>query len=91
MAKAAKTKEFVSKQGNKYMFQKARPGVWLEMMDTAHEGGQLSRVALYQGVLDTVVVTPSGLKMDDFEEEGRGGYAELEEVTKAAITFQQGK
>lgn len=84
-----KTMEYKSKQGNKFMFQKVTPSKWLDILDESDSGGTRSRAKLYPAVLENVVVQPSGLKPDDFEEEGRGGFYELDEVVGAAIRFQQ--
>lgn len=79
------TKEFTSKSGEKYMFQKVRPADWLDILDEVEEEKKGKRRRLYGAALEHVVVQPS-MKLEDFED-----YAELEEVVTAAIRFQQGK
>ncbi|MEK4131989.1 hypothetical protein NYE67_20455 [Solibacillus sp. FSL W8-0474] len=83
-------KEFTSEIGNKYTFQKVKSSAWLDIMDEVEANSDKSRRHLYPAVLENVVVQPK-LKVDDFDEDGRGGYAELEEVVTAAIRFQRGK
>jgi len=80
-----KTKEFESKEGNKYTFQTVLPSVWVRVQDriTNKHGLLLNELAMPE-MLDKVVVQPSGLKMDDFE-----SWAELEEVTAEAFSFQR--
>lgn len=80
-----KTKEFESKEGNKYTFQTVLPSVWARVQDriTNKHGVLLSELAMPE-MLDKVVVQPPGLKMDDFE-----SWAELEEVTTEAFSFQR--
>jgi hypothetical protein len=90
-AKNTRQKNYTSKSGNEYVFQKVLPSVWLEAMDDVVENGQPKRALLYPMILQNVVVVPGGLKVDDFETNGRNGYPELEEVAKAALSFQQGK
>lgn len=82
-------KEFKSEFGNKYAFQKVKSSAWLDIMDEV-EAADGARGKLYPAVLENVVVQPK-LDVDDFDEDGRGGYAELEEVVTAAIRFQRGK
>lgn len=81
---AAKVKEFTSKNGNKYTFQKVLPSAWLDIVDRTQASEGKNR-AMYGEVLENIVVQPQ-MKIDDFED-----FAELEEVVKAAIRFQQGK
>jgi hypothetical protein len=85
MAFKPKTKEFKSKNGNKYTFQTVLPSKWAEIADgiTDQHGKMLNAKAM-PAMLENVVVQPSGLTMDDFEE-----WAELEEVVLAAYRFQQ--
>jgi len=82
-----KTEEYVSQSGNKYVFQSVFPSKWAQIVDqiTDKHGKVLNSKAM-PAMLEHVVVEPSGLKMDDFEE-----WAELEEVTQAAFLFQQGR
>lgn len=91
-AKATKerTKEFTSKDGNVYTFQRVKPSKWMEILDQSDDGvGRRNRVRYATLVLENVVAIPGGLTPDSFEEDGRGGYAELDEVVGAAIRFQQ--
>ena len=85
-----KTKEYTSKQSNKYTFQKVNPAAWLDILDEAEASGRLKRSAMYPAVLENIVVQPK-LTVDDFENEPYGGYAELEAVITEAVRFQQGK
>lgn len=89
MAFKPKTQEYTSSEGgNQYTFQTVLPSVWAKVEDriTNKNGGLLVSVAMPE-MLEKVIVSPSGLKMDDFE-----SWAELEEVTMAAYKFQrQGK
>jgi hypothetical protein len=80
----AQTKEYTSKAGNKYTFQKVTPRAWIRKLDEIDQKGK-SREALTEAVLENIVVTPKKT-IDDFED-----YAELEEVTVEAMRFQQGK
>lgn len=90
--KKSRTKEFVSKYGNKFTFQRVLPSQWLDIMDDCNETGVINRAKLYKAIFENVVVTPSGLKVDDFELlEPYQGYGEMEEVAKEALKFQQGK
>lgn len=98
VANNPRTKEFVSEQGNTYIFQRVTPSKWLKILDESEAGGTRSRTKLYPAILGNVVVQPGGLSVDDFDkevyEEGepvRGGFSELDEVVTAAIRFQQGK
>lgn len=79
-------KEFTSKSGKKYTFQKVAPVAWLDVLDEVEDGekkGQRRR--LYGKVLENVVVQPK-MTMEEFED-----FAEMDEVVTAAIRFQQGK
>jgi transcriptional regulatory protein LevR len=80
----AQTKEYTSKAGNKYTFQKVAPRAWIRKLDEIDQKGK-SREALTEAVLENIVVNPKKT-IDDFED-----YAELEEVTVEAMRFQQGK
>ena len=80
-----KTMEFKSQAGNSYTFQKVSPSEWMRILDNAERTGTIRRSDMFPDVLEHVVVQPSKT-VDDFEE-----YAELDEVVKAAIRFQQGK
>ena len=79
------TDEFESKSCKKYIFQKAKPIQWLELMDDCEVNGQMRRSLMYPMVLENVVVQPQ-LKADDFDD-----MAELDEVVTAAIRFQSNK
>lgn len=83
---ANKIKEFTSKTGKKYTFQKVSPSQWAEMLDNGEIMGRIKRTIFYPSVLESVVVQPPNMKMDDFEE-----YEEMDEVVTAAIRFQSGK
>lgn len=86
MAQDKNLKDFTSKSGKQYKFQKVAPVEWLDILDEVEDGekkGQRRR--LYGAVTENVVVQPK-LKLDEFED-----YAELDEVVTAAIKFQQGK
>lgn len=79
-------KEFTSKSGTVYTFQKVPPIAWLDILDEVEDGekkGQRRR--LYGNVLENVVVKPK-MEMQDFAD-----FAEMDEVVTAAIKFQQGK
>lgn len=79
-------KEFTSKQGGKYTFQKVAPVAWLDVLDEVEDGekkGQRRR--LYGSVLEHVVVQPKKT-MEEFDD-----FAEMDEVVTSAIRFQQGK
>jgi hypothetical protein len=89
--KAEKIKNFTSTYGNNYVFQKVKPSKWLEIIDNTGNGVKRIRSLFYPAILENVVVQPSSMNVDDFEEEGRGDYAELEEVIDAALRFQQGE
>lgn len=84
-------KSFTSTFGNTYMFQKVLPSKWLEIIDSTGNGVKRIRALFYPAILENVVVQPSMMKVDDFAEEDRGDYAELEEVIDAALRFQQGE
>lgn len=80
-----KTKEFTSGTGKKYTFQTVLPSKWANIVDTiTDKHGKLLNAKAMPSMLDHVIVQPSGLKMDDFEE-----WSELEEVTTEAFRFQQ--
>lgn len=79
------TKEFVSKSGEKYMFQKVAPADWLDILDDVEAEAKGKRRRLYSAALEFVVVSPT-MKIEDFTD-----YAEMDEVVTAAIRFQQGK
>ena len=84
--KKPKQKEFTTKKGNKYTFQSVPNSKYLEIMDDSvvKDNGQPSISILYPKMLEHVVVQPSGLKVDDFDD-----FAELREVCEAALNFQQ--
>ncbi len=86
MAFKPKTKEYISLEGNnQYTFQTVLPSVWAKIEDKiTDKGGKLLLSVAMPEMLDKVVVTPSGLQLDDFE-----SWAELEEVTMAAYKFQR--
>lgn len=86
MAFKPKTKEYTSLEGkNQYTFQTVLPSVWAKIEDKiTDKGGKLLLSVAMPEMLDKVVVTPSGLQLDDFE-----SWAELEEVTMAAYKFQR--
>lgn len=86
-----KTKDFTSAAGNKFVFQRVAPSKWLDVLDQADAGGVRSRSKLYPAVLESVIVQPAGLGVDDFEQEPYNGFGELDEVVTQAIRFQQGK
>lgn len=82
--KAPKQKEFTSTQGNKYMFQAVRPSIWMGIADEiTNDTGKLLHAKAMPALLEHVVVQPSGLTPDDFDE-----WSELNEVTAAAFQFQ---
>lgn len=87
----AKQMDFESEQGNKYTFQRVKPSKWLEILDKSDAGGTRNRTVFYKEVLSNVVAIPTALSIDDFDEDGRGGNAELDEVVVAAARFQQNK
>jgi ABC-type branched-subunit amino acid transport system ATPase component len=79
-------KEFTSKSGVKYTFQKVAPVDWLDILDDVEAGekkGQRRR--LYGAVMENVVVAPK-MELQDFDD-----FAEMDEVVTSAIRFQQGK
>ncbi len=80
-----KTKEFTSKQGNTYTFQKVDPVPWMDIMDSMEANKEQPRRTLYPKVMENIVVQPQ-MKLEEFED-----YAEMEEVITAALRFQQGK
>lgn len=83
MAYTPKTKEFTSKEGNKYTFQTVMNSKQAEILDQGTDaGGKILNAKMMPLMLEHVVVAPSGLKMDDFET-----WKELDEVTSAAFTF----
>lgn len=80
-----KQEEFTSESGNKYTLQSVLPSKWAEVVDRiTDKHGKLLNAKAMPEMLEHVVVVPSGLKMDDFED-----WQELEEVTTAAYRFQQ--
>jgi hypothetical protein len=84
MAFNMKTDEFTTELGNKYTFQTVLPSKWAQIVDRiTDKNGKLLNSKAMPEVLDSVVVEPAGLKMDDFED-----WEELEEVTMAAFRFQ---
>lgn len=85
MSNTKKTKEFTSKAGTKYTFQKVAPAQWLDILDESEASGRIKRSAMYPAVLENVVVQPK-VTVNDFED-----YSELDEVVTEAIRFQQGK
>ena len=85
MAFKPKQKQYKSDAGNEYTFQTVLPSVWARTLDTiSDKNGKLLNEKAMTAMLDKVVVQPQGLKMDDFET-----WSELEEVTQAALMFQQ--
>lgn len=78
-------KEFTSKSGAKYVFQKVAPVDWLDILDEVESEKKGQRRRLYGQVFENIVVQPK-LELTDFED-----YAEMDEVATAAIRFQQGK
>ena len=87
-----KHKDFESKFGNKYKFQRVGAAHWLDIMDDAEDEntGRPKRSKLYPVILEHIVVSPT-MTLEDFDKEGYGGTGELEEVVSAATRFQQGK
>lgn len=88
MAYTPKTKEYISKAGNKYTFQTVMNSTQAVIWDngTGPEG-QILNAKMMPLLLEHIVVEPSGLTMDDF-----GDWTELTEVTNEALTFlQKGK
>lgn len=88
--KGQKQKEFTSSFGNKFVLQRVGAAQWLDIMDDAEVNGVPKRKKLYPALLENVVVQPQ-LKLEDFDSEEYNGTAELEEVAKEALRFQQGK
>lgn len=85
MAFKPKQKQYKSDAGNEYTLQTVLPSVWARTLDTiSDKNGKLLNEKAMTAMLDKVVVQPQGLKMDDFET-----WSELEEVTQAALMFQQ--
>lgn len=85
MAFTPKTKDFPSKAGNKYKFQTVTNSVQATIWDEGQSpGGQILNAKMMPLMLEHIVVEPAGLTMDDFED-----WAELSEVTNAALTFLQ--
>lgn len=85
MAYTPKTKEFTSKEKNKYTFQTVMNSKMAEILDEGTNSvGKMMNTKMMPLMLEHVVVQPAGLKMDDFD-----SWAELEEVTMAAYTFLQ--
>jgi hypothetical protein len=79
--------KYTSASGKEYVFQSVYPSKWAEILDQiTDQYGKLLNTKAIPAMLENVVVQPSGLKMDDFED-----WAELEEVTQAAFLFQQGR
>ncbi|NNV04671.1 hypothetical protein [Brevibacillus sp. MCWH] len=80
-----KTEEYTSASGNKYVFQTVMPSKWAEILDQiTDKHGKILNAKAMPAMLEHVVVQPSGLSLNDFEE-----WAELQEVTQAAFLFQQ--
>lgn len=83
MAFQPKTKEFTSKAGNKYTFQTVMNSKQAGIFDEGTNSvGKILNAKMMPLMLKHIVVTPPGLKMDDFET-----WAELEEVTNEAFSF----
>lgn len=79
------TKKFVSKiSGAEYTFQKVAPRPWLKIMDEYSRSGE-SNEKLADLAFEHLIVEPR-LTVDDFED-----FAEVEEVTQAAVRFQRGQ
>lgn len=79
------TKDYVSKAGNEFKFQTVLPSKWAQIMDQiTDKHGKIVFSKSMPKMLETVIVQPQGLKMDDFET-----WVELEEVTEAAFLFQR--
>lgn len=84
--KKPKQKEFKTSKGNKFTFQAVPNSTYLEIMDDSTKAdGNPAVSKLYSKLLEHVVVQPSGLNVDDFED-----FLELREVCEGALTFQQG-
>lgn len=82
--------DFKSTYGNNFKFQRVKPSAWLSILDNSVDsGGKRNRVKLYSQILENVVVQPV-MKLDDFDNDGFGGFDELEEVIGEALRFQQG-
>lgn len=78
-----KTVEYTTKAGNKYTLQTVMHSKHAEILDKGTDfNGKLLNAKMMPLMLEHVVVTPSGLTMDDFET-----YEELEELTKNAYHF----
>ena len=88
MAFTPKTKEFTSKEGNKYQFQSVMNSIQAQIWDEGtNDNGGVINTKMMPLMLEHIVIEPSGLEMDDFE-----SWKELSEVTGAALTFlQKGK
>lgn len=85
-AKSNNQKEYTSKAGTKYVFQKVKPIDWLDIMDQCQdEQGKRSQKLLYKGVVENIIVNPQS-KLEDWED-----FGELDEVVTQAIRFQQNK
>ena len=85
MAFKPRNEEYTSESGQNYTFQTVAPSKWAQIADRiTDKNGKLLNASAMPAVLESVVVQPSGLKMDDFED-----WTELEEVTAAAFQFQQ--
>lgn len=85
MAFQAKTKEYTSKAGNKYTFQNVMNSKQAEIIDVGTDlGGKILGAKMMPLMLEHVVVSPSGLSMDDFDT-----WTELDEVTSKAFSFLQ--
>lgn len=78
-------KDFTSKSGTKYSFQKVTPVAWLDIMDEVEANKEQQRRKLYGATLENIIVQPK-MALEDFED-----YAEMEEVVTEAIRFQRGK
>lgn len=85
MAFTPKTKDFKSKAGNEYKFQtvmnSVQASIWDEGMSPQ---GSILNAKMMPLMLEHIVVEPSGLTMDDFED-----WSELSEVTNSALSFLQ--
>lgn len=85
MAFTPKSKEFESKVGNKYTFQTVPNSTQANIWDEGtNDAGAVVNKKMMPLMLENIVVEPQGLTMDDFET-----WAELTEVTTAALTFLQ--
>lgn len=82
----AQTKVFKSQiSGKEYTLQKVPPLEWLQIMDDSEVNGVRKRTKFYPALLENIVVQPK-VTLQDFD-----NFAEVEELAKEAISFQQGK